>query len=67
MTKFMAHALSSTQTGNEDELTVLFDFPVVSENPNLLRFALGAAIVQIKFWTQNFWNIQSDRKSMKVR
>ena len=48
MTKFMAHALSSTQTGNEDELTVLFDFPVVSENPNLLRFALGAAIVQKK-------------------
>ena len=67
MRKFMAHALSSTQTGNEDEPTVLFDFPVVSENPNLLRFALGAAIVQIKFRTQNFWNIQSDRKSMKVR
>ena len=67
MRKFMAHALSSTQTGNEDEPTVLFDFPVVSENPNLLRFALGAAIVQIKFPTQNFWNIQSDRKSMKVR
>ena len=67
MRKFMTHVLSSAQTGKEDEPTVLFDFPVVSENPNLLRFTLGAAIIQIKFWKQNFWDIESDRKSMKVR
>ena len=48
MAKYMTHALSSTHERNEDEHTALFDFIVVSENHNLLRFTLGAAIIQIK-------------------